>query len=52
MKDITKHRRFQRILREAAEYRALRRMLLEVAPRPAEDDNNATINFASREFAR
>ena len=51
MNDITKHWRFQRILREAAEYRALRRMLLEVARRPAEDDNNATINFASREFA-
>jgi hypothetical protein len=32
MNDITNHWRFQRILREAAEYRALRRMLLE-APR-------------------
>jgi hypothetical protein len=37
MNDITQHWRFQRILREAAEYRALRRMLLEVARRPADD---------------
>jgi hypothetical protein len=42
MNDITKHWRFQRILREAAEYRALRRMLLEVARRPAD---GATITF-------
>ena len=45
MNDITQHWRFQRILREAAEYRALRRMLLEVARRPADD---ATIT--PREF--
>ena len=45
MNDITKHWRFQRILREAAEYRALRRMLLEVARRPAEDDNNRHNQF-------
>jgi hypothetical protein len=43
MADITKHWRFQRILREAAEYRALRRMLLEAARRPADEDD-ARIN--------
>jgi hypothetical protein len=41
MNDITKHWRFQRILREAAEYRALRRTLLEAGRRP--DDDSATI---------
>jgi hypothetical protein len=46
MNDITKHWRFQRILREAAEYRALRRMLLEAARRPAGEDDNITINFS------
>ena len=46
MNDITKHWRFQSILREAAEYRALRRMLLEAARR-SEDDN---ITVTSQEF--
>jgi hypothetical protein len=49
MNDITKHWRFQRILREAAEYRALRRMLLEAARRPADEDD-ATINLTPHEF--
>ena len=48
MNDITKHWRFQRILREAAQYRVLRDILLEAARRPAAD---ATINnFNPREF--
>lgn len=49
MNDITKHWQFQRILLEAAEYRALRRMLLEAARRPADEDV-ATINCTHDEF--
>ena len=40
----TNHWGYQQILREAIQYRMLRRMLLEAVRRPAEDDNAITLN--------